>query len=90
MTLHALTTTWSEVFKPHDREQHIVISAGVFSTIGNVIYISVGRHKQEDILLSSYTTFGFMLKVPPDTAIYAKTNAGTAKLCTFLGEAYRI
>ena len=90
MTLHVLTTAWSEIFKPHDQEHYLVITTGTFDTIGNVIYISVGRHRQEDILLSSYTTFGFMLKVPPDIAIYAKTNAGTAELCTFLGEAYRI
>jgi len=86
MTKHSITTDWKQIIAARDEAHNVAITVGVFSAIGNVVYLSVGRHEEPDIILSSYTTFGFVLGLPADVALYAKCNSGTAELATFEGD----
>ena len=82
MTKHSLTTTRKTVIEPASVDRVFLITAGLFATSADVVYLALGQGSDVDVILSSAGTTHTRLQVPTGQAVEAWTNTGTAELAT--------
>lgn len=80
MAKKSLTTEWKEVYGAVDNPRKVLFSGGVADTGQRAIYLSIGRNKDIDILLSLNANSMITLDIAPLTSVYAKMSGGTAEL----------
>lgn len=81
MVKYDLTTDWIEVYNTVDQDRDVLFSGGVPDAARRGIYISLGRNKQEDLLLCLQGSCMFHHTVKAGTPVYAKMSEGTGVLC---------
>ena len=76
-----LTTAWLEIYHAVDQNRDVLFSGGVGDAARLGIYLSLGRHKNEDILLCLQGSCMFHHTIYAGTTVYAKMSSGTAVIC---------
>lgn len=83
MVKYDLTTAWQEVYNSVDDDRRVLFSAGSPDAARRGIYISLGRNKQEDIILCMHSNAMLDITVKGGIPVFAKMVAGTAKMCVY-------
>ena len=78
-----LTTNWKEVYNAVDQDRKVLFSVGAGGASDMSVYISFGRHKEEDVILDLGGGSALQFLVGAGTTVYAKTSESIAVMCVY-------
>lgn len=81
MAKYDLTTEWTEVYNSVDQDRDVLFSGGAPDATRRGIYLSLGRNKEEDVLLCLQGSCMFHHIIKAGTSVHAKMTEGTAIMC---------